>query len=225
VRLDDWPRDAAAAIAVQRALAGRVETVDRLGPVATVAGVDVGFADSGRITRAAVVVLAWPGLVRVDAAVAEVPTRFPYVPGLLSFRELPGVLAAIDRLQRPPDLLLVDGQDLAHPRRLGIACHLGLLIDRPTIGVGKSRLIGTHREPGQRRGASAWLRDGPETVGRVVRTRDGVRPLYVSVGHRLSLATAVRWVLATATRYRLPEPIRAADALASARSTSRGAGL
>ncbi|MSP67416.1 MAG: deoxyribonuclease V [Alphaproteobacteria bacterium] len=222
-----WPTTAAAAIALQRTLAGQVERQDRLGPVSRIAGVDVGFEDAGRSTRAAVVVFAWPGLARITAAVARVPTGFPYIPGLLSFRELPAVLAALDQLAALPDLLLVDGQGIAHPRRFGIACHLGVLIDRPTIGVGKSRLVGTHAEPGQVRGVRRLLRDGTEVIGTVLRTRAGVRPLYVSIGHRIGLATAVRWVLRTGRRLRLPEPVRAADALASdrGRSTRRSPAL
>jgi len=214
--LHGWGLSPAEARALQERLAPRVVRGDRLGPVRRVAGVDVGFEQGGRVTRAAVAVLAWPALELVDRAVARRPTRFPYLPGLLSFREIPAVLEALEALEGPdPDLILCDGQGLAHPRRFGLACHLGLLLDRPTVGVAKTRLVGTHEEPGPRKGDRAPLRDGEEVIGAVLRTREGVRPLYISIGHRVSLPTAVRWTLACATRYRLPEPIRAAHRLAS----------
>lgn len=212
-----WPTTAAEAIAVQKALAPRVRPNGRPGRVRRVAGVDVAFPGGGAVTRAAVVVLSYPGLAVVERAAVEAPTRFPYVPGLLSFREAPAVLAALAALEEPPDLLMVDGQGLAHPRRFGIACHVGLLADLPAIGVAKSRLTGTHAEPGPERGARAPLMDGAETIGMVLRTRAGVRPLYVSAGHRIDLAAAVDWVLACAPRYRLPEPTRLADRLSKGR--------
>jgi deoxyribonuclease V len=168
-----------------------------------------------------VAVLDYPGLALADQAVARVATRFPYVPGLLSFREIPAVLAAFERLRVPPDLILYDGQGIAHPRRFGIASHLGLVLDCPSIGVAKTRLIGAHRTPQDRRGAWTPLLDAggegdsEETIGAVLRTRKGVKPLYVSIGHRVSLATAVRWTMACCTGYRLPETTRRAHRLAS----------
>lgn len=180
-----------------------------------VAGVDVGFEDEGRITRAAVAVLRYPELNLVDRAVARLPTAFPYVPGLLSFRELPAVLEAIRLLSIRPDLFLCDGQGLAHPRRFGIACHLGVLLNAPSIGVAKTRLWGACGEPPDVRGAWTPLLDGGETIGAVLRTRVGVKPLFVSVGHRVSLETAIHWVLACTTRFRLPETTRQAHRLAS----------
>jgi deoxyribonuclease V len=210
-----WDVPPAAARAIQEQLRAEVSQHDRLGAVRRVAGVDVGFEDGGRTVRAAVAVLHYPELSPAEQAVARVPTRFPYVPGLLSFRELPGVLAALERLVRPPDLLLCDGQGYAHPRRFGIACHLGVLTGLPSIGVAKTRLIGRHVEPGPRKGDWAALRDGDEVIGAVLRTRDGVKPLYVSVGHRVSLATAIDYVLGCTTRFRLPETTRAAHRLAS----------
>ncbi len=213
-----WNLTPAGARALQDELHDRIECSDRMSPLRHVAGVDVGFEDGGRVTRAAVVVLAWPGLEVVERALARRATTFPYVPGLLAFRELPAVVAALEELVTGPDLVFCDGQGIAHPRRFGIACHLGLLIDRPAIGVGKSRLVGMHGEPGRERGARAPLIDRGETVGSVLRTRTGVRPVYVSPGHRVSLETAVELVLQAAPRYRLPEPVREADRMASRRS-------
>lgn len=215
--LHDWNLDPAEARELQRRLSARVITTDRLPEVQRVAGVDVGFEDNGATTRAAVVVLSYPGLERLDQAVARQPTRFPYVPGLLSFRELPAVLEALEGLSVEPDLLLCDGQGIAHPRRLGIASHLGVLIDRPTIGVGKSRLCGRHGPVPERRGEWTPLVDRGETIGAVLRSRAGVRPIYVSPGHRIGLDTAIRYVMACMTRYRLPETTRQADKLASGR--------
>ena len=211
----DWPTDVAAARAVQERLRERVIRRDALGPVRRVAGVDVGFEQGGNITRAAVAVLDFPSLEPRDQAIARRPTRFPYVPGYLSFRELPAVLDALDRLDTPPDLLLCDGQGLAHPRRFGIACHLGVLTDLPSIGVAKSRLTGTHAEPPPEKGAWVPLLDGDEIIGAVLRTRAGVKPVYVSIGHRVSLETAIDYVLRCTTRYRLPETTRRAHRLAS----------
>lgn len=213
--LHGWDLTPKEAIALQARLRDRVERADRLGAVRRVAGVDVGFEQDGRVTRAAVAVLEYPGLALVERAVVRVPTRFPYVPGLLSFREAPAVLAAFERLKLGPDLILYDGQGIAHPRRFGIASHVGVLLDCPSIGVAKSRLIGSHRTPADRRGAWAPLVDDGETIGAVLRTRRGVKPVYVSIGHRVSLETAVRWTVACCTKYRLPETTRWAHRLAS----------
>lgn len=214
-RLHDWDLSPAEAVALQRDLAPRVERADRIGAVRRVAGVDVGFEAGGRITRAAVAVLDYPSLALAETAIARVPTRFPYVPGLLSFREAPAVLAAFERLRGDVDLILYDGQGIAHPRRCGIASHVGLALDRPSIGVAKSRLVGEHRPLPARRGAWTPLVDAGETIGAVLRTRAGVKPVYVSIGHRVSLETAMRWTLACCTRYRLPETTRHAHRLAS----------
>ncbi len=210
-----WPQTPAQAIALQRALAGQVQRVDAVGAVRRVAGVDVGFPGAGQVARAAVAVLSFPDLRPVEQAVAELPVAFPYVPGLLSFRELPAILAALAQLAQPPDLLLVDGQGLAHPRRFGIACHLGVLTGLPCIGVAKTRLVGEHDAVPDRRGAWVPLRDRGEVIGAVLRSRVGVKPIYVSVGHRLSLERAVEWVMACTGRYRLPHTTRAAHTLAS----------
>lgn len=200
---------------IQRELAREVVARDRFGPLRLVAGLDIGFEAGGRITRAAVVLLRFPELVRVEAVVLRRPTAWPYVPGLLSFRELPAALDALLLLERVPDLILCDGQGVAHPRRCGLASHLGVITDLPTIGVAKRRLIGEHPPPGPRRGDRAPLTDRGECIGTVLRTRTRVRPVYVSVGHRVSLETAVELVLACTPRYRLPETTRQAHHLAS----------
>jgi deoxyribonuclease V len=211
-----WDVSPKEAIALQERLRSRVERSDRIGDVRTVAGIDVGYENEGRTTRAAIAVLSIPELVMIEHALVRAPTRFPYVPGLLSFREAPAVLQAFDRLRAKPDLMLYDGQGIAHPRRFGIASHIGLLLDRPSVGVAKTRLIGTHRAPPQRRGAWVPLIDADETIGAVLRTRAHVKPVFVSIGHRVCLETAVRWVMACVTRYRLPETTRWAHRLASA---------
>lgn len=200
---------------IQRALAARVIERDDLGAVARVAGVDVGFEDGGATARAAVAVLSFPALEPLEQALARRPVTFPYVPGYLSFREVPVVIEALDRLARLPDLILCDGQGRAHPRRFGLACHLGVLTGLATVGVAKTRLTGEYREPGLRRGSRRSLRDRGEVVGTVLRTRSGVKPVFVSVGHRVSLASAVAYTLACCTRYRLPETTRHAHRLAS----------
>lgn len=211
----------AEAIALQKELAHGVEREDRLGPeglagVKLVAALDIAFADQGRTTVAAAVLVRLPALETVAEVRIEQPTRFPYVPGLLSFRELPAGLVAIERLPERPHAVLCDGQGYAHPRRFGIACHVGLALDLPTVGCAKSRLIGTHDEPGPARGDAAALIDRGETIGAVLRTRTGTRPLYVSIGHRVRLDTALELTLRCTGRYRLPEPLRRADRLSKA---------
>jgi deoxyribonuclease V len=210
-----WPKTVTQARAIQQSLRGRVITRDRLRAPRRVAGIDVGFEQDGSITRAAVVVLDFPSLEPVEHAVVRRKTRFPYVPGYLSFREAPAALAAMRRLRREPDLIICDGQGFAHPRRFGLACHLGLLANLPSIGVAKSRLIGEHAVVGSRRGEWVSLVDDGERIGAVLRTRTGVRPVYVSVGHRISLETAIDYVLRCTPRYRLPETTRQAHRLAS----------
>lgn len=205
------PRQAAA---LQERLRGRVERRDRVGRVRRLAGFDVSVKD-GR-SRAAVVVMDAASLDVLDERTAEIDTPFPYVPGLLAFRELPALVRAYRKLRVKPDLAIIDGHGLAHPRRFGIACHVGVHLDLPTIGLGKSLFVGLHDEPARTRGSWTPLVHLDETIGAAVRTQDGVRVVYASIGHRVSLPTAVRWVLRTATRFRLPQPIRAADARAGA---------
>ncbi len=213
-----WNLTPADARALQERLRGRVSQRDRVGKIQLVAGVDVGFEDGGRRTRAAVATLEFPSLKPAAEAVATRATSFPYVPGLLSFREIPAIVDALSRLERLPQLILCDGQGYAHPRRFGLACHLGVLTNIPTIGVAKSRLIGSHGRVPLAKGRWTPLMDGDEVIGAVLRTRKGVKPVFVSVGHRVSLDTAVELVMQCVTRYRLPETTRAADRLASARS-------
>ncbi|MBD0336486.1 MAG: deoxyribonuclease V [Cyanobacteria bacterium Co-bin13] len=215
---EQWPTTAADAIALQHQLRPQIITQDQLpDPITYVAGVDAGFEADGTITRAAVVVLSFPDLVPMEEALVRRPTIFPYVPGLLSFREVPAVLDALAQLKTTPDLILCDGQGIAHPRRLGIASHLGLLIDRPTVGVAKSRLVGTHDPVPSEKGAWVPLLDKGERIGAVLRSRDKVNPLYISPGHRISLETAIDYTLRCTTRYRLPETTRLADRLSSSR--------
>lgn len=197
---------------------------DRLDSVELVAGVDVGFEENNTITKAASVVLNFPSLEVVETSIARVPTSFPYVPGFLSFREIPAILEALEKLKTNPDLYLCDGQGIAHPRRLGIASHLGVVIDRPTIGVAKSLLIGRHEPLGEEKGAWTPLIDKKETIGAVFRSRTGVKPLYISIGHRVSLETAIEYVFRCLTKYRLPEPTRIADKLSKKESGDGGMG-
>lgn len=211
--MHEWPTTLEEAEAIQQQLRTQAITRDELGDVRTVAGVDAGY--EGDLARAAVVVLAYPSLEPLDYAVARRPALFPYIPGFLSFRETPAVLAALEQLRVTPDLLICDGQGIAHPRRFGIACHIGVLIDRPTIGCAKSRLVGHHDPVPDERGAHVPLVHRGELIGAVLRTRPGTKPLYISPGHRVSMATALSYVMACTTRYRLPETTRAADALAS----------
>ncbi len=204
------------AIAIQEKLRVEIITSDSFPePVQYVAGVDMGFEAEGTISRAAVAVLSFPDLKLQESAIARRPTSFPYIPGFLSFREIPAVLNALEKISITPDIILCDGQGIAHPRRFGIACHLGLIVDIPTIGVAKSILIGKHQEVPEEKGNWQPLINRGETIGAVLRTRTGTKPLYVSSGHRLSLTTAIDYVLRCTPKYRLPETTRIADKLAS----------
>jgi deoxyribonuclease V len=207
-----WDLSPKEAFELQSALAVKVERQLRIGPVRHVAGVDVSVRDD--VGRAAVVVLDLEGLAPVDYAVATRPATFPYVPGLLAFREGPVVLDAIEKLRTTPDLLIFDGQGLAHPRRLGIASHIGLLVDMPAIGCAKSRLCGQHDEPGEEPGDYAFLVERGEIIGAVLRTRRGVKPVFVSIGHRVDLETSIEYLLACCRSYRLPETTRWAHRVA-----------
>lgn len=210
-QLHDWSVTYTEAVALQRQLATQVRLEDGVTPsLRWVAGVDVSYEKHGDLFFAAVVVLSYPDLQVVEEASAVDRVSFPYIPGLLSFRELPVLLQAFEGLQTRPDVVLVDGQGVAHPRRLGLASHLGLWLKLPTIGCAKSRLCGEYEEPGPQKGEGAALVLNGAPVGVVLRTRERVRPLYVSPGHLCTVARAAQVTLACTTRYRLPEPTRQA---------------
>jgi len=213
-----WDLSFQEASRLQRELAVRVVRKGQLGDVSTVAGVDVGIREG--TLRAALVVLSYPGLEIVEYATATRPSTFPYIPGLLSFREGPVILDAIDKLHAAPDLVIFDGQGIAHPRRVGIASHMGVILNIPTIGCAKSRLCGRYQEPGFERGAHVPLVDRGDTIGSVVRTRTGVKPVFVSIGHRIDLSLCVRFVLACCKGYRLPETTRASHRVAGGGTVS-----
>lgn len=208
--LHPWDLTPALAQRLQMELAARIRRTAELGQVSRVVGVDMSGQRRDSTVRAAAVVVSYPALEILEQKVAEVTIHFPYVPGLLAFREAPVMAAALEKLSLDPDLLLVDGQGLAHFRRFGIACHLGLLFDIPAIGCAKSRLTGTHGPVPDAPGDWTELRDNGETIGAVLRTRSGTTPVYVSIGHRVDLETAIHWVLATCRGQRLPEPLRLA---------------
>lgn len=215
-RRHSWDVSYIEAREIQLQLRAEVVAYDRLGLVRFVAGIDVGFEENGTVARAAVAVLTFPGLELCEHAVARRPTSFPYIPGLLSFRETPIILDALESLTQMPDLLICDGHGRAHPRRFGLACHIGVLTSIPSMGVAKSRLlVGTHEAVDRARGSWKPVVDDNEIVGAALRTRTGVRPVYVSIGHRLSLETAIDYVMKCAPRYRAPEPMRWAHRLAS----------
>ena len=214
--IHSWAVTPTEAVQIQRALAGRVRRRGSLGAVRLVAGCDAAFSSDGGACVAGVVV--WDTRLRsvVEQRVVRGMVRFPYVPGLLSFREIPALFQAVAELRCRPEVFLFDGQGYAHPRRFGLASHAGVLLDRPAVGCAKSILVGACEDPDVARGATAPLTDRGEQIGMAVRTRHGVKPVYVSVGHKVSLAAAVRLVLQCCTGFRLPEPIRLADRLVAA---------
>jgi len=212
--LHAWGVSAAEAISIQRELAANVVTTGFVQEVSLIAGVDISVPRKENIARAAVVVLSYPELELVESQRAERDLEFPYVPGLLSFREAPAILDACEKLKSSPDLMMVDGQGIAHPRRFGLASHLGVLLDCATIGCAKSRLCGEHLPVGPERGEWTELVDNGETIGAVLRTRTNVKPLYISSGNKIDLTWAIRWVLNCGTGYRLPEPTRLAHQVA-----------
>jgi deoxyribonuclease V len=214
--LHPWTLDPEEAIKVQSALRERLVLAWDDRPVTTVGGVDVDLEED--VARAAIVVLRYPDLTPLEGVTADAPLVFPYIPGLLAFREGPAVLAAWEKLQREPDLLMFDGQGIAHPRGLGIASQMSLWLELPTIGVAKSRLYGRHAEPGPKRGDSAELfdeRDRMRVIGAVLRTREKTNPLYISPGHLIDVKHAIEFVLACCAGYRLPEPTRWAHKFAA----------
>ena len=219
--LHDWQVSPSQAVVIQQELAGRVSRRDELGNVRLVAGVDISAPDSEGVARGAVVILSYPELTLVERQTADKKVEFPYVPGLLSFREAPVILAACEKLSNTPDMIMVDGQGLAHPRRLGLASHLGILWDKPTIGCAKSCLCGVHESLGDKQGEFAKLIDRGETIGAVLRTKSKIKPLYISTGHKINLEAAIHWVLDCCRGYRLPEPTRLAH-LAAGRPKRSG---
>jgi deoxyribonuclease V len=213
--LHSWNLTPAEAIALQGRLATHIIENDSFGDIRYIAGVDVGFENQGRTTKAAICVLELHDLRIVESVVARRATDFPYVPGLLSFREIPAILEALKQLRIIPDMLFCDGQGRAHPRHLGIASHLGLITDLPSVGIAKSVLCGRHQPVPVEKGSFSNLIYKNETVGVALRTRSGVKPVYVSAGHKISLGSALEYVMRCVTRYKLPEPTRLADKLAS----------
>ncbi|MFJ8742154.1 endonuclease V [Embleya sp. NPDC127516] len=211
---EPWPSTAAEGLAVQDRLRPLVDTVGP-GPgpaqVRFVAGLDVAYAEDSDELAAAVVVLDASTHAVVERSVVHGVATFPYLPGLFAFREIPALSAALERLDTTPDLLVCDGQGLAHPRRFGLACHLGVLTGLPTVGVGKTHFVGTYETPGDKRGDAADVVYEGDVVGRVLRTRDAIKPVFVSIGHGVDLDTACAHVLALTPRYRLPETTRQAD--------------
>jgi deoxyribonuclease V len=215
--LHGWQVSVAEAKEIQLNLAPLVSRTDDMISPAYIGGVDISVDKTQGTATAAAVVLSYPGLELVEQSIVTGRLEFPYVPGLLSFREAPLTLLACERLNTTPDLVMVDGQGLAHPRRFGLACHLGLLLDRPTLGCAKSRLIGEYAPPPEAAGSRSELTDAGEVIGLAVRTREGIKPVFVSIGHRISLEAAMHWVLACRRGYRLPEPCRLAHLAATGR--------
>lgn len=213
-QLHDWNISVAEAIALQNELRCSVSTINEVGIVQRVAGVDTSVSSDKM--RAAVVILSFPELTLLEVSVVERQPSFPYVPGLLSFREAPAILDAFESIANEPDLLMVDGQGIAHPRRFGIASHLGVILDKPSIGVAKSRLVGHHDEVPPDPGSWAYVYDAGEVIGAALRTKAKTRPVYVSIGHKLDLETSIHYVLSSLRGYRLPTPVRQAHLAAGA---------
>ena len=208
--LHSWEVTTAQAQDIQRKLAAQVSRSNEITPPRLIAGVDISAPNAQGIATGAAVVLSYPGLTVVEAEVVKEGLGFPYVPGLLSFREAPLILAACQKLTTTPDLILVDGQGIAHPRRLGLASHLGLLLDTPTIGCAKSLLCGRHGSVGATPGSFTSLTDNEEVIGAALCTKANTKPIYVSIGHKVDLETAIFWVMECCQGYRIPEPTRLA---------------
>jgi len=209
--LPEWPSDIGSAIAMQKTMAEKVCLEDRYDRLETIAGIDCSYDIANDLSFAVITIMSLADLRPVQTVRAQMPTGFPYIPGLLSFREIPVVLKALRKLEKWPDLLMVDGQGIAHPRRLGIAAHLGVMLDWPAIGVAKSLLTGRYREPGLHKGDTSPLLDKGEIIGTVLRSKDKVKPLFISPGHRISHSAAVDLTLKCLVKHRLPEPTRIAD--------------
>ena len=216
-QLHPWQVKPAEARRIQQQLRQRVIMHDEFDKIQTVAGVDIGIKkdkNKGEFARAAVVVLNYPELEPIDQVRIEQPLDFPYIPGLLSFRENPSIIAAFEQLSIEPDLIIADAQGIAHPRRFGLASHLGLLLDKPTIGCAKSRLYGHHKQPDITAGSIAYLYDNDDIIGAAVRTRTNVKFVYISIGHKISLKSAIHYTLQCCRNYRLPQPTRFAHQVA-----------
>ncbi|HEV8717260.1 MAG TPA: deoxyribonuclease V [Candidatus Binatia bacterium] len=211
--LHRWDVSQEEAVEIQKRLRAQLDLQSEPEKIETVAGIDVSYDKGSDWLFAAIVVLRLPDLQVIDTASTTTLVPFPYVPGLLSFRECPAVLQAWEKLQLKPDCLMCDGQGIAHPRRLGIASHLGLWLDLSSIGCAKSLLVGSYQEPGEKRGSATPLIHRKEQVGVVLRTKDRVAPVFISQGHKISLNQAIETVLACCTKYRLPEPTRQAHLL------------
>lgn len=213
----EWRVSPARAREIQQELAPRIIRSGKLAKPRFIAGADISVNRFAKTGKAAVVVLNYPEMQVIEIQVVTAPIEFPYVPGLLTYREAPLVLAAFEKLALTPDLVLVDGQGIAHPRRIGLASHLGLCLGLPAIGCAKSRLIGEHTELAREAGSFAELMDEGEVIGAAVRTKDGVNPLYISIGHLIDLPSAIKWTLACCRGFRLPEPTRQAHMAAGTR--------
>ena len=214
VNLHSWDVSPKEAIWIQREIRGKIIPFGKVEPVRWVAGADVAYDKRRHTTYAGVVILRMSDLAVVETRIAECPTSFPYIPGLLSFREAPALVQALKKIQTEPDIIFIDGHGLSHPRSAGIASHIGLLTDRPVIGCAKSLLVGDYQDPPLTRGSQSNIYDEhPEIIGAVVRTRDEVKPVFVSIGHRIDLDEAVRLTLSCGRGYRIPEPTRQADLL------------
>ena len=218
--LHSWQVSTAQALDIQLKLASQVSQSNEVATPRFIAGVDISVNRAQGMATGAAVVLGYPELRLVEVKIASAKLDFPYVPGLLSFREAPLTLAACQRLTLTPDLILVDGQGIAHPRRMGLASHLGLFLNTPTIGCAKSLLCGQHEEPGDKLGSYTEVVDVGETIGAALRTKLGTKPIYVSIGHKVDLQAAIYWVLECCRGYRLPEPTRLAH-LAAGRNLGR----
>ncbi len=214
-KLHSWNLSYSQAIALQKSLSEKVQLIKLKNRPKIVAGIDCAFSRDKKRIIACVVLLKLPGFEPIETENAVQKLTFPYIPGLLSFREAPVCIAAVEKLKHQPDAFLIDGQGIAHQRRFGLACHLGLFFDKPTIGCAKSRLTGTFEEPLLEKGSYSLLKDKDEVIGAVVRTRTNVKPVFVSVGNKCSLKNAIEITINCTTKYRIPEPTRLAHQLVS----------
>jgi deoxyribonuclease V len=214
-KLHNWNLSYSQAIALQKSLSRKVQLFELRKQPKIVAGIDCAFSRDKKRIIACVVLLKLPDFELIETAIAKQKLTFPYIPGLLSFREAPACISAVKKLKHQPDAFLIDGQGIAHPRRFGLAAHLGLFFDKPTIGCAKSRLIGSFEEPAIEKGSFSLLKDGREVIGAVVRTRTNVKPVFVSVGNKCLLKDAIKITLDCTSRYRIPEPARLAHQLVS----------